>query len=483
MRWPIRLQLVLPLLLLLLAAMGISTWTGVGSARRARRQTEERMRQVAGFLNEDRSYPLTEQILRQVKRLSGADYVLLPRPGDERRQPLTTLETIPSDLPAPVHNDWRELPLGEPVHLGETTYFTSSIRLRSRTNRGDILYILYPKRLWEATLWEAVWPSAVLGGSLGLGAFALALGLGQRLTRRIQKLEQQTRMIAIGQFSPLPLPPGNDEILDLARSINDMAQQLAHLQQSVQRNERLRLLGQVSAGIAHQIRNGLTGARLAVQLYLQESGETADATPLQVALRQLTLLESNLKRFLALGRDEPPRPGKAEPAGEAMDLADLVNDTVALLRPQSKHAGIQLRWQPPEAGIWVRGRAADLGQMILNVLSNALEAAGPGGEVEVQLLREVNRGKPPRVWIDILDSGPGPPQAIAGTLFELFVTGKSEGVGLGLAVARQTAEEHGGSLGWDRVNERTRFRIQLPCQPGPEATTREVRAASLERLS
>jgi nitrogen-specific signal transduction histidine kinase len=65
------------------------------------------------------------------------------------------------------------------------------------------------------------------------------------------------------------------------------------------------------------------------------------------------------------------------------------------------------------------------------------------------------------VW----DSGPGPAPEIAGRLFEPFVTGKPEGVGLGLAVARQVVEAHGGRIGWERRDGRTCFRVELPAPP------------------
>src|SRR5439155_2745422 len=115
-----------------------------------------------------------------------------------------------------------------------------------------------------------------------------------------------------------------EELRELGRSVNDMAQQLAKLQETIQKTERLRLLGQVSGGLAHQLRNGVAGARLAVQLHARECNGRGDREALDVALRQLTLVEASLKRFLDLGSTERFR---AEPCA----LGDIIEEAVVLL--------------------------------------------------------------------------------------------------------------------------------------------------------
>jgi signal transduction histidine kinase len=464
MRWPIRYQVLVPLLLLLLGVVGISTWTAVASARRARQQIEAQVRQVAHTLSTSRHVPLkNETVLQSMKGLSGADYLLLL--GDGRR-----LTTLPSgDVPVPpavaVVEDWQTLRLGPRVGVGGQTYLGSGVRLEPRADlpEGGTLYILYPEALWRDALWEAVRPSLFLGGFAGLASVVLAAGVSQRLGARIQELERRTRLIAAGDFSPMPLPGRNDELRDLGRSVNEMAERLARLQEAVQKTERLRLLGQLSGGLAHQLRNGLTGARLAVQVHAAECAG-GDGEALGVALRQLALMEAQLKRLLDLGRSGPVR-------REACSLRGLVAEAVALLGPQCKHTGTDLRWRPPDDEGTVIGDAGQLGQVVHNLVGNAAEAAGPGGWVEVALRRE--GGAAPVVVLEVSDSGPGPPPEVAGRLFEPFVTSKPEGVGLGLAVSRQVAEAHGGRIAWRRDGGVTRFRVELPAAavPGPGFTS------------
>src|SRR5262249_45213591 len=129
-------------------------------------------------------------------------------------------------------------------------------------------------------------------------------------------------------------------------------------------------------------------------------------------------------------------------------------------RPQCRHMGLALLWQPPTEDIPLLGDAAQLEQMIHNVLGNAVEAAGPGGSVTVALRWEEQSRT---CVLEVSDSGPGPAPAVAEPPFEPFVSGKPEGVGLGLAVARQVAAAHGGSITWRREGTQTVFRIELPC--------------------
>jgi signal transduction histidine kinase len=465
MRWRIRTQILVPLLTLLLGVVGITTWTAISSANQARLQIETRVRNVARTLAESR-FPLNDPILKQLKGLSGAE-LLFVGGGNARKATIPT-DDLEMPLLEPVaEEDWQNLRLGPRVTSGGQTFLCSAVRFEQprRFENSNVLYrdlyILYPEALWRDALWDAIWPSLVLGTFVGLASVALAIGVSERLSRRIQELERRTRLIASGDFGPMPLPGRNDELRDLGRSINEMAERLAQLQKTVQETERLRLLGQLSGGLAHQLRNGITGARLAVQLHLRACAGKIDGEALQVALRQLSLLETNLKRFLALGET-----GQFCP--EPCSLTALVNEAQALLRPQCRHAGIDLRWQMPADEFTLRGDRSQLEQLILNVLGNAVEAAGPGGWVEALLQGKQENGTRTAVF-EVSDSGPGPPPTVADHLFEAFVTSKPEGVGLGLAVAKQVVDAHGGAIGWRHDADHTCFRIELPLST-PSAT-------------
>jgi signal transduction histidine kinase len=318
-------------------------------------------------------------------------------------------------------------------------------------NAGASLYVFYPEDLLDEAIRAAVRPS-LFGLGLGFLAVLFTFGLGQRLVGRIRELDRRTRVIARGDFSPMPVPRPKDELRDLAESVNEMAAQLQQLQETVRRTERLRLVGQLSGGLAHQLRNNVTGAKLAVQVQLTAHPEDTEA--LGVVLRQLRLMDANLKRFIDLGRDEP------RPQSEC-SIRSILLDGIALLKPQMEHLGITLQESLSEVDFTLLGDAAQLTDLFLNLLTNAIEAAGPGGTVSLRFSISTRE-----CLVEIGDSGPGVSSDMAEKLFEPFVTTKPEGIGLGLAVARRSAEQHGGKLDWYRAERVTVFRVRWRADNG-----------------
>jgi signal transduction histidine kinase len=108
------------------------------------------------------------------------------------------------------------------------------------------------------------------------------------------------------------------------------------------------------------------------------------------------------------------------------------------------------------------GQGDALRSAAVNLALNGIDAAGAGGSVRLAV--EAENGLA-RLVVD--DTGPGPSPAIRGSMTEPFVSGKPEGIGLGLAVARTVAEAHGGRLEWERTDGVTRFAVVLPAAPEP----------------
>jgi signal transduction histidine kinase len=454
MRLSLRYRLLQPLVLLLVGDALATAWAANIAARNAERQLAEQQWAIAHTLTEPRStFPLTKPILEQMKGFSGAEFLFVPAAG-VARDPESTFPDAPEPpdverFVPPVFA--KDMHLGPPVTVGGREYRCMRLTLREQSpdRRGD-LYILYPESLRQTAVRDAVRPLLVLGGLGGFLAVALAIAFGSRLVRRVRDLDARTRLIAAGDFRPMPVPTPNDELRDLCESVNDMARRLAAFQDELQHSERLRVLGQFSGGLAHQLRNAATGAKLAVELYLQEQ-PNGDTEPLRVALSQLARMESNLRQFLELGKP-------AASAKQQCDLVKLLDGVMAPFGPRCLHSGILLSMIPPDYSVSLPADSDALRHLFENLIENAIDAAGPGGHVRVVGPCHGDG----IVWVEVEDTGAGPSAEIAGRLFEPFATGKPDGIGLGLAVAKQAAEGHGGSIRWERRGERTVFRVELP---------------------
>ncbi|HVX64362.1 MAG TPA: ATP-binding protein [Pirellulales bacterium] len=459
MRWPIRYQILLPLAGIMLAAvLGVSVLSAYLAAQRAEDEIDEQMRRVARtLLDSSLGFPLNDVVLRQMAGLSGAEFALADRSG----RVVASSRKWGANLPmtaAPVQR-WEDLQLGQPAELDHNRYFLAALSIRGRGAQPEplVLYIFYPEKHWRESRRAAAFPPLAIGG-IALTLFTLLAALiAARLSRPIHQLRSQVARLGQGDFRTWPLPRRNDELRDLAGGINWLAEQLAEMRRAIQRSERLSLLGQLSGGLAHDLRNDVTGARMAVQLH-RRSCRQGDDESLDVALRQLALTEEHLQRFLAAGQPEQLKRVDCR-------IEEVIDTAVQLVEPACRHRKVELTVAAGEeavAGDSPRRRLeADpeqLRHLLMNLILNAVEAAGPGGWVRVEWGDEADGC----CHVRVLDSGAGPPAEFIERLFEPFSTTKPEGVGLGLTVARQVAESHGGRLEFSRRLGATCFELTLP---------------------
>ncbi len=394
------------------------------------------------------NFPLTDAVLQQTRGLSGAEFVLADKGGHARA----------TTLPMQDRFEFGSVPLAAPrfelddtVEIDQESYFHTAVNVRSQAG-GDaplVLHILYPHRLLQEARWRAAYPPLVVG-SLFLGMAILLAGvLARRLSRPISQLREQLSRLVQGDFQPVPVPKRNDELRDLIESVNVLADQLDESRRAIERSERLALLGQLSGGLAHQLRNSVAGARLAVQLHQRRCG-AFDRDSLAVALRQLSLTESHLQRFLTVGQPSQPR-------WAPCNLRQLVDEVAELVAPMSRHRNVAIDIDPDrERPPLVSADADQLRELMLNLVLNAIEAAGTGGWVRVEFDHRAET-----TILRVLDSGPGPATELLDRLFEPFATSKPDGIGLGLTVARRIAEAHGGAIRY-LVEPATCFEVVLP---------------------
>ena len=454
MRWPLRRQIMLPLLGVALASLAT---LGAVNVYIAERQTSDRIeRQVRGVVAvlSSSNFPLTDRVLEQMRALSSAELVVTDETGNQLAGSVPSGVTrLPSSHPSSATTAFK---LGPPVALRENNYFHTATRLPSRSVGvpGNILHVLFPVEEYRRTWREAFLPPLVVGLVTIAMVALVARMIGGRLARAAARLETDVLRIAQGDFAPAKLPTTNDEIQDLSRAVNRTAEMLSDYEQQIRRTEQMRTVALLGAGLAHEMRNAATGCRMALDLHAELCNAQNDSESLFVAKRQLRLMESQLQRFLRAGKplDESEK--------REVSLLVLVSDSLSLVRPSARHARVKLAWTPPEDDILIMADQEALGQVVLNLLINAIEAVQQNGdEADRAIDVFLRKLEDETAELVVRDTGPGPKHSIESALFEPFVTSKAEGVGLGLAVAREVVEAHYGTIDWLRADGITTFRV------------------------
>jgi signal transduction histidine kinase len=357
------------------------------------------------------NFPFTAPVLQKMRGLSGAHFVGFDEPG------AVVASTLPSgaDLPGrafteSVPGELSSLAAQPPVVVEGAPYFAARLEPRG-DRRVRSLVVLYPVDRLSRDRRDAALLPLMVGGPALLLTSLVALWLAQRFSRRLRRLEAQVSAIASGDFCEIPPGCRQDEIEELVASVNRMAAQLRQMRNTIRQTEQTRLLAQLAGGLAHHLRNAVAGARLALQLHQRRCVAAPADRSLDVALRQLSLTETQVRGLLSLGRSER-RPATI------CDLRRLAAEIRTLLEPTCDHARVALEVETADAGeLLVSVDVEELRAVLFNLALNGIEAAGAGGRVQVQMGHDGGR-----ILIDVCDSGSGPPQEVAESLFEAFVT-------------------------------------------------------------
>jgi PAS domain S-box-containing protein len=230
---------------------------------------------------------------------------------------------------------------------------------------------------------------------------------------------------------------------------NDITKRKEQTEQLLQKSEKLALLGQMAAGIAHEIRNPLTSIKGFIQLF---KSETQQVEYYDIVLSELDRINNIVGEFLVLAK--PTAAVFAE-----KDVKELIKDVVTLINTQSILNNVQIFVEFECDLPKISCEENQLKQVFLNLLKNAIEAMPTGGNIDVKV-KGNGEGK---ISIQIIDQGIGIPKERIPTLGEPFYTTKEKGTGLGLMTCYKIIESHNGQLTIDsEVNEGTTIEIILP---------------------
>jgi signal transduction histidine kinase len=296
---------------------------------------------------------------------------------------------------------------------------------------------------------------------------ALCDTLGADLLVPIKRHDARAGVLAVGsKASGAPLASDDIDVLTtladqaaLALANATAVEELADARERLSRSERLAAMGELSAAVAHGIRNPLAGIRLAAQLALESAAPSDPVREnLGDVLTEVEKLEARVRGVLDFARPFEPR---LEPT----DLRSVVASAIETLASQATARGVTIGFVRPADLPPVLGDASHLGQVVQEILGNGIEALPTGGHIEITAA--ATGAATPRVRLEIVDDGPGVPPDLRERVFQLFMTTKPTGTGVGLAVARKIVERHGGTIALaDATPHGARFVIELPCAQG-----------------
>ncbi|MBI5025630.1 MAG: PAS domain-containing protein [Nitrospirae bacterium] len=252
-----------------------------------------------------------------------------------------------------------------------------------------------------------------------------------------------------------PLKNAKQEVIGRILIFTDLTE-MKSLQAQVELKERLSQLGEMSAGIAHELRNPM-GVIAGYAKLLSKRSDPSQKTIVNEILREIDGMDKIIMELLAFARP-------TELNITAINLKDLIED--AAFSTVGGNPAIKLRISGASPSITIRGDEVLLRQALTNILKNAAEAMPDGGGLDIKITSV--EGK---VEISTRDTGPGIPEEVRKKIFLPFYTTKEDGTGLGLALVQKIIVSHGGSIeveSSERVSDKegqgTTFRITLPAK-------------------
>jgi signal transduction histidine kinase len=276
----------------------------------------------------------------------------------------------------------------------------------------------------------------VVGGLL-VGAFT-AWGLSRSITRlrlQIQMAHQALDVVAVQLTADDP-PEALDRlmatVLDRVRAV---VAQVQEQERDLLRSEQLAVVGQLAAGVAHEIRNPLTGVKMLVESALRTDAVGLNRVELGMTLEEIRRIERTVQGLLDFAKISVAKRSRH-------DLGMLILHAVESVKPQADSRGVHViptAIEPPVSSMVDGDQVISL---LTNLLINGIEATPLGGKVMIKTERTSEN----RVQLTVSDEGAGIDPSVKDRLFSPFTTTKPSGSGLGLSVARRIAQSHGGNL-------------------------------------
>lgn len=223
--------------------------------------------------------------------------------------------------------------------------------------------------------------------------------------------------------------------LQLKLALDDKKQ----MEEQLIRSGRLQALGQMTAGLAHEIKNPLASLKGAVDIISDEiKPDSPRFRMLDILRKELDRLEKLLNRFLLFAKPQPF-------TSENLSFGDLISRTLPILEAEAGKRKVNITHSESDEGIFFQGNKEKLIQVLVNLGLNALQSTPENGTVKISCRKNTPTTKS-AVRITVEDSGPGIPPDIAESIFNPFFTTRGSGSGLGLSIAARLIDQHNGTI-------------------------------------
>ncbi len=292
---------------------------------------------------------------------------------------------------------------------------------------------------------------------LAIGAGLVASWLISRgLARPVRELTKAMAVVGSGRLEHPITVTSRDEVGDLARAFARMTQSLNESSAQLVQAEKLASIGEMSAAVAHGLRNPLASLRAAAQLVRKHPSSPTAGEHLDAILEEVDRLDRRISHLLSFSRPAPFHPMPES-------LQQIVDGILPAVAAPLRDQRVELALDIPPGLPAVRVDPMQVEQAILEIVSNALDAMPDGGTLRVGASTTGEAGAPAGVLLEISDTGGGIPEAALASVFEPFFTTRHEGTGLGLSIAKRYVEQNGGRLTIEsRAGRGTTVRLRLP---------------------
>jgi len=334
--------------------------------------------------------------------------------------------------------------------------YTFPFKDRKGKNIGGVAVFQHSTFL-EEDIKKAEWSIFATTLLLIGGAVALVFFTTRRwVTNPLFQLRDGIKNIAKGNLNGrIDLRRSSEEISEVTKAFNQMAVDLKEtrdqiiqetetkleLEKSLRHSEKLTIIGKLASELAHEIRTPLTSINIFIQSLEKEIDIDEDREQdFRIIKKEIDRINENITRLLNFARPE-------EPQFQQINAHELLKDTLSLLMPKIKKNNIQLNLSLTDPLPPMEGDSKQLGQVLLNLLLNAIEAMPQGGTLTIQSNIETNpEGQEKLFQLVIQDTGQGIPESDIPHLFDPFFTTKEEGTGLGLSIVHSLVQKHHGRI-------------------------------------